>query len=340
MPASAGAAGPAVTPGPATGLQPGAPPERVAPGCWRIVLPDPYPPGAVAVWLLETPRGHLLLDAGPPGEEAGAALAAGLEELGLAPDELAGVLLSHHHLDHVGGLAVRRPGPIVAHAATARRLARGGGERPDRAEALLRRAGVPGEARTRLGRYREPGAPDALAGLRVDRRLEGEEGGLEEAPGWRWHRVRGHAPGHLLLHRPDDGVMLAFDQFMERLKTPLALDDADADPWGDYLRSLRLAADLEPAVLLPAHTGGLRPAVPWLARRRRAMERSLERIAGAVEAGSETAWAAAERIYSGDPGPAREALLVRETLAGLRRLAAVGTARRRIADGVERYRPV
>lgn len=329
-----------MTPDPATSLEPGAPPERVADGCWRIVLPDPYPPGAVAVWLLETPRGPLLLDAGPPGEEAAGALDAALGELGLSPDEPVGVLLSHHHLDHVGGLADRRRGPIIAHGATLRRLAGGGGDGAARAEALLRRAGAPDEERERLRRYREPGAPAALEGLRADRRLEGEEGRLEAAPGWRWLRVRGHAPGHLLLHRPDDGVMLAFDQFMERLKTPLALDDADADPWGDYLRSLRLAADLEPAVLLPAHTGGLRPAVPWLARRRRAMERSLERIAGAVEAGSETAWAAAERIYSGDPGPAREALLVRETLAGLRRLAAVGTARRRIADGVERYRPV
>ena len=321
-------------------LESGRPPEQVADGCWRITLPDPYPPGVVAVYLLETGDAPLLLDAGPPGDEAAAALERGLARLGLDRADAGGVVLSHHHLDHAGGLAAGDAvPPLVTHAATARRLGedrRGGAER---AEDLLRRAGVPAGERELLRRYREPDPPDGFREIAVDRRLEGDEGPLEGASGWRWIRVRGHAPGHLLVHRPSDGTMLSFDQFMDRLKTPLALGDPDADPWGAYLRSLDRAAEAGPATMFPAHTGAIEPAGPWLERRRRSMGRTLERMASTVAEGAETAWEVAGSVFSRDPAPGQKALLVRETLAGLRRLGATGEARRRLEEGVERYRP-
>lgn len=321
-------------------LEPGRPPEQVADGCWRITLPDPYPPGVVAVYLLETGNEPVLLDVGPPGDEAAAALDDGLARMGLEGADPGAVVLSHHHLDHVGGLAARAGASrLVAHAATAERLGRDRGDGADRAEALLCRAGVPAGTRARLRRYREPDAAGESGNRRVDRRLEGDKDPLEEAPEWRWVRVRGHAPGHLLLHRPADGTMLSSDQFMRRLKTPLSLEDPDADPWGAYLRSLDRAAGAEPTTMFPAHTGPIRPAGPWLERRRRSMGRTLERIADAVTEGAKTAWEATEVVYPRDPGPGRKALLVRETLAGLRRLAATGEARRRLEEGVERYGP-
>lgn len=320
-------------------FEPGAPPEETARGCWRIVLPDPYPPGVVAVHLLESTAGPWLVDAGPPGAEARAALDEGLAALGLEREGLGGVLLSHDHLDHVGGLDAGQPARLRAHAATVRRLEEPAGGDAERTGALLRRAGVPADARERLLPYREPRDPSLSRRIRVAERLEGEEGTLGEPTGWRWLRARGHAPGHLLLHRPEDGTLLSSDQFMDRLKTPFDLGEPDADPWGAYRASLTRAAELEPAAIHPAHTDTIRPALPWLERRIGALDRALGRVREATEDGAETAWRVMRRLYPGDPGGGQQALLVRETLAGLRRLAAVGDAERRIVEGVERYRP-
>lgn len=323
-------------------LTPDAPPEEILPGCWRLALPDPYPPGVVCVFLLDDGRSRWLADAGPPGEGPGSALDRGLSAVGGGREELDGVLLSHVHLDHVGGLRGWRPPRLTLHGEAARALEAsdpGDGDGTERAEALLRRMGVPGRRVPCYRRYREPRDPELAGRLRADRLLEGDAGTLPELRGWRWIRVGGHAPGHLLLHHPESRHLLAFDQFMGRLKTPLDLEDPAADPWGDYLASLERTAALEPEVLHPGHAGPIRPAVPWLERRRRTLERQLQRVGDALERGAETAWEATARIYPGadERGPGRQALLLREVLAALRHLAATDRARRDTVEGVERY---
>lgn len=317
-------------------LSPDDPPAEILPGCHRIPLPDPFPPGAVCVFLLDGGDGPWLADAGPPGDDARRALDDGLTSLDTGRETVEGVLVSHVHLDHVGGLRGWRPRRLVLHADAARSLGRRDAEDTT---TLLRRMGVPGEHVDTYREYREPRDPELAASLRPDLRLEGDTGELTAPGGWRWLRVGGHAAGHLLLFEPDRRHLLAFDQFLGRLKTPLRLDDAAADPWGDYLRSLERAEALEPEVIHPSHAEPIRPAVPWLRRRRRILERQLERVAEAVEAGASTAWEVADRAYPGaqGQGPGRRALLLREVLAALRHLAATGRARRERAEGIERY---
>ena len=58
-------------------------------------------PGAIAAWAVEGPEGWLLVESGPAS--TGDALDEGLTRLGVTPDALAGVLLTHIHLDHAGG---------------------------------------------------------------------------------------------------------------------------------------------------------------------------------------------------------------------------------------------
>lgn len=324
-------------------VSPEAPPEEILPGCHRIALPDPFPPGVVCVFLLQDGDRRWLADAGPPGEAPGRALDRALASLGTGRQALDGVLLSHVHLDHIGGLQGWTPDRLTLHAAAARALEDGGanGEADARrSEALLRRMGVPDARLPRYREYREPRDRTLARSLAPDRLLEGHAGELPEPGGWRWLRVSGHAPGHLLLFHTERRHLLSFDQFMGRLKTPLALTDADADPWGGYLASLDRAEELEPEVLHPSHGGPIRPAVPWLRRRRSTLERQLERVGEAVAEGAATAWETTGRVYPGpeDRGAGRQALLLREVLAALRHLAAAGRARRETAEGVERYR--
>lgn len=97
--------------------------ERVAPGIRVLALRTPtLPPAAhTNVYLVGPDQGPVVVvDPGSPYPEEQAALDAVLADL-----PIAAIALTHHHGDHVGGataLASRWSVPILAHAATAKRL--------------------------------------------------------------------------------------------------------------------------------------------------------------------------------------------------------------------------
>ena len=52
------------------------------------------------VYLLSTPRGLVLVDSAAPGMFGW--LVKSLRKVGVAPEQLAGVVVTHFHIDHVG----------------------------------------------------------------------------------------------------------------------------------------------------------------------------------------------------------------------------------------------
>jgi len=129
------------------------------------------------------------------------------------------ILLTHHHLDHIGGaqyLAQRLGVPIAAHAATAELV-----------------------------------APH----VRVDRFIE--DGEVLELAGEPRRRLRavftpGHAPGHLCFLEETTGLMIVGDMLAS---DGTIIVDPDEGDMAQYLASLARIKAEAPRVLLPAHGG-------------------------------------------------------------------------------------
>ena len=254
----------------------------------------------MAVFLIESSGLHLV-DTGAATLESIEFLAAALDAA-LGPGEMPdGVVLSHSHLDHAGGLEALAPDAVIAHRDAAR----------------LYEA----DERTPCG---QPFVTVA-----------GTSGSLPDMPGWEWVLGEGHAPGHLLLWQPESKTLLAGDQFLLGLKTPLRIADPEEDSFGAYLETLDRVSTLQPEIMLTGHTAAIREPGAWLDRERRRLSRQLDRTRTAVRSGARDAEEVTERVYGSIPGPGARQLLLRETLAALRHLALQGDIRRRLVDGRE-----
>lgn len=316
------------------------PPERLAPGCTRITLPDPFVPGVTSVFLLEDETGTWLLDAGADTQASVTELRFNLAAIGLDEAALDGVVLSHTHLDHAGGLLRWTPQRLVAHESAATEM-RNLSPRSSRGPSALRRMGVPEQDIRELAPDGEPVAADSpLSALRIDSTLRGAEGAFDGAlPSWSWVLAGGHAPGHVLLYNATTGVLLAGDQFMVKWKTPYLISDPEQDSYGEYLSSIDRCRELDLSMICSSHTIPILDPGPWLLERREALLHKSERTADAVRGGATTAWEAMFAAYPRiRPGGLR-VILLREQMAILRHLAADGTLVRAADGGVERYAP-
>jgi ribonuclease/clavin/mitogillin len=218
-----------------------------------------------------------------------AALAAARERLGR---RVTAIWLTHHHPDHVAGVPAlrRRLGvPVLAHPATAERLA----------------------AHGTLDGTLEDGQQVTLAGQ-----------GLPEAPDMLVQIVHtpGHARGHLCFLELGQRSLLAGDM-VAGLGT-IVVDPPEGD-MDDYLASLAKLVALAPRVLFPGHGPAVKNAVPKL---REYIEHRLwreRRVLAAWREGRRDPEAMLPAVYDDVPREAHP-LAARQILAHLTRLRRAG----------------
>jgi glyoxylase-like metal-dependent hydrolase (beta-lactamase superfamily II) len=202
-----------------------------------------------------------LVDGGMPGSEE--TILSYMHSLGLAEGDLARIVLTHHHLDHVGSVAAikeRTSARVLAHAGDAPFMS--GERRPPPAESRVMRAlfGLVAPIKPRA----EPVPVDVMVedGDHLD--LLGDATVVH---------VPGHTPGCIALHLPSERLLICgdvIDHRGNRLGPPSKPFTSDMN---QAIASLRRLAELEFDVLCPGHGA---PLVGGADEEVRAMVRALD----------------------------------------------------------------
>jgi glyoxylase-like metal-dependent hydrolase (beta-lactamase superfamily II) len=302
------------------------------------VVPD-NPIGWTQTYLLESSNGPYLVDTGWNDDRAWADLTAGLIACGTSVSEVQGVIVTHHHPDHLGLVGrvrdasgcwvgmhdadtelVRRhrellaDDPEVFDADTQVKLLEAGAGQCDVDEVVAAGKGV---------KLPMPALPDRSLDSSVlslgDRRVE-----LVHTPG--------HTPGHLCLRV--DGRLLTGDHLLKTISSHVGLygfEDPSGDPLGDFFASLRLLTGAEPTEVLPAHrqlfTGVDRRVAELLEHH----EERLVDIKEALSDGPLTPWALSRAMTWNRPWDELPRMMLRaalaETMAHVRHLELQGVVR-------------
>ncbi|HEY1068608.1 MAG TPA: MBL fold metallo-hydrolase [Pirellulales bacterium] len=216
--------------------------STVVPGVHQISL------GAVNAYLLESPDGLTLIDAGFPNNEK--AILKAVESLGRQASDVRHIFLTHCHIDHAGSAAAlkRATGAeVLMHPTDAALVSRG--------EFLRPLTPAPGFVNAIVGRLTVWLAPKKMEPCVVDQELhDGQE--LSTVNGLRVVHVPGHCEGQVALLWPQSGgVLFAADSCASAFGLALspAYEDLEAGR-----RSLKKLASLEFEHACFGHGGPLR----------------------------------------------------------------------------------
>jgi glyoxylase-like metal-dependent hydrolase (beta-lactamase superfamily II)/8-oxo-dGTP pyrophosphatase MutT (NUDIX family) len=277
---------------------------RFSPGILLASLETPtLPPATTTNCLIVGERSLQVIDPGAPEPAEQERLHELLAELVGEGRTLDGILLTHHHRDHVGGVAAlsaRFDLPVRAHRLTLERLPGG----------VRRGAALADGDRLPLGE-----APDG-------------------APGWYLQAffTPGHAPGHLCFRDSRYGALIAGD--MVSTLSTIVIDPPDGH-MATYLRSLERLRSLPMTTLYPSHGPAARDGGPLVERYLRHRAERQAKLEAALAAGPATAAELLPVVYA-DVDPRMLPWAARSLLAGLQLLEERGQAE--VADGRWRLR--
>jgi glyoxylase-like metal-dependent hydrolase (beta-lactamase superfamily II) len=248
-------------------------PVEIEEGVWAFSLPLPFALRQVNVYLISDGAGHLtLVDAGLGLPRDEAALRVGMASVGVAPEALDAIVLTHAHPDHIGlarafqeasGAPVfmleredermfavwgESSGPALL--AVTRAFAENGmlleeAQSDPRVSGAAREAFSDEEARRRASFPLPP--REAITTLK-----DGEALTLGR---WRYQAIwtPGHSDYHMCLLR-EDGLFIAGDHILPKITPNIGLyPNSRPDPLYDYDESLVKVRDLPARLTLPGH---------------------------------------------------------------------------------------
>jgi len=179
-----------------------------------------------------------------------------IEHEGVDLNQIKLVILTHLHIDHVGGAKElnRRYGIPVAmgkrDANTVRRIQEDPVSYWNRVLSFLVTNGMPEDLQKHIREiFLDPRRVDVFSGLNIDRMLtEGDLGGgvsIIENPG--------HTMGSISILLKDRNIMFVGDHIISKITPNISSYTFDYDMLGNYLESLDKIRDMRPRIVFPGH---------------------------------------------------------------------------------------
>jgi glyoxylase-like metal-dependent hydrolase (beta-lactamase superfamily II) len=304
--------------------------ERVLPGIWRLRLPLPWPGVPhVNAFALKAGDGVVLVDTGIASGGGLRQLISALDQVGLAIADVQLLVCTHSHSDHYG-LA----GPIVDEAGCelwmhpAWEHVRASVEEPEatleRRIEVARQSGVPAGALESYQRSREDQEPPIARLVAPDRDLVPGVEFETDHGAWQVHETPGHAPSHVVLHQPEDRLMLSGDHLLGRVSIFYDYGHTP-DPVAEFLGGLTVAAGLETDLCLAGHGRPFRGIPAKVEANRELVAEQLGKVRTSFEPGPRTAFEVAGDLAAPiELTPATAAWALQLALAYIDHLALAG----------------
>ncbi len=327
-------------------MPPSLPPPKVWPAgdsAWQIRLPLPWTLTSVNAFLFSAESGFLLLDTGLKTPESLAALESSLASLGVAWGDIAEVLVSHLHPDHVGAAAEirRRSGARVRMPSTEAGLVRPLGPGEEffaKSASFLRGHGMPvdrvRELRRRAAAFR--GSYERLvvdAAVSPGDQMEFRGGTLEAVA------APGHSPGLLCFYCPEQRILFSTDAVLPMVTPNIGMQwFYQSDPLGDYLDTLSRLERLDVDLVAPSHGRPFEePLRKWVAGTRRHHIRRCETILASLSDGPLTGYEVAGAVWGGELSLPDRRFAMSEGLSHLEFMARDGRVDKRRSGGTTRW---
>lgn len=309
-----------------------------------IVVPTPYAVGSANVYLI-TAEPITLIDCGPNTPATENALMLGLEAAGVAPGQIARVVISHGHPDHygfaprlqslsgaeilVGSLDRPKLQDPDAMAPTGRMLLQAGMPR-----AVLQEMGREGP---RIGDRLHPLVED-VAPVEGGERLgfEGFELELLHLPG--------HTAGHICPWDPATGVLFCGDTLLLEISPNPLMEPDPKDPAErrqslvEYLGTLDVLAGMRLTTAFPGHGPVIEDPHGLIEDLRGHHRRRVDELTGMLTPEGQSAWQLSSRLFPHLEG-FDNFLAVSEVVAHLDLLVLEGRAETIERAGVTYYVP-
>jgi glyoxylase-like metal-dependent hydrolase (beta-lactamase superfamily II) len=272
-----------------------------------LTLPTPFPVGPVNAYLAEG-EPLTLIDTGPKDDATRAALEAALQAHGHRLEDIQRLILTHHHVDHVGlagEITARSGAEVLTHPYNLPWLSDYTAERERHApffRAVYTDGGVPEDivrlmdaSGENMGRWSDP-VPAARP------LVEGDTLWMDGA-NWKVFHTPGHAGGLICLWEPFTRTLQANDHFIRDissnpvLEPPPTMNGPRPRRLVEYLKHMQRMAALEPVVALPGH-GEPVTDVPGLVRQRLAFhQRRAQKIYQTLAEQPLTLWELTRPIF-------------------------------------------
>jgi len=240
--------------------------KEVFPNIFQLRIPLPIPAlKHLNAYLIRAKDQYILIDTGMGSDKAFEELSRQLAEIGVKPENLTGILVTHFHIDHVGLVPHLRKlsgAQLIVSAKTTEAV-------------QLVRQTFESYWENLANTYKETGVPTELVELmlkatpgylyqavyeelaRPSRTLEdGEKISLGDYS-FQTVLTPGHAPGHICLYEPEHRLLMAGDHLLPTITPHVTQWDPrggkESNALTDYLDSLEKVGKLDVDVVLPAH---------------------------------------------------------------------------------------